>query len=83
MRPDLRAARALEQQSTAELELARAEGVPDLTASATYTQDSDTTDGLFAVTSSGQPAPIVDNDKRISVGVSIPLFWQGRNRGQH
>jgi len=81
MRSDLRAARALEQQSTAELELARAEGVPDLTASATYTQDSDTTDGLFAVTSSGQPALIVDNDKRISVGVSIPLFWRGRNRG--
>ena len=81
MRSDLRAARALEQQSTAELEFARAEGVPDLTASATYTQDSDTTDGLFAVTSSGQPAPIIDNDKRISVGVSMPLFWRGRNRG--
>jgi outer membrane protein, heavy metal efflux system len=81
MRSDLRAARALEQQSTAELAFARAEGVPDLTASATYTQDSDTTDGLFAVTSSGQAAPIVDNDKRISVGVSIPLFWRGRNRG--
>lgn len=81
MRPDLRAARALEQQSTAELEFARAEGVPDLTASATYTQDSDTADGLFAVTSSGQPAPIVDNDKRITIGVSIPLFWRGRNRG--
>ena len=81
IRSDLGAARAVERQSTAELELARAEGVPDLTASATYTQDSDTTDGLFAVTSSGQPAPIVDNDKRISVGVSIPLFWRGRNRG--
>ena len=81
MRPDLQAARALEQQSNAELELARAEGVPDLTASATYNQDSDTTDGLFAVTASGQPAPIVDNDKRISIGVSIPLFWKGRNRG--
>lgn len=81
MRPDLAAARAVEQQSAAELALARAEGVPDLTASATYTQDSDTTDGLFAVTSSGQPAPIIDNDKRISVGVSIPLFWRGRNRG--
>lgn len=81
IRSDLGAARAVERQSAAELELARAEGVPDLTASATYTQDSDTTDGLFAVTSSGQPAPIVDNDKRISVGVSIPLFWRGRNRG--
>jgi cobalt-zinc-cadmium efflux system outer membrane protein len=81
MRSDLRAARALEQQSTAELEFARAEGVPDVTASVTYTQDSDSTDGLFAVTSSGRPAPIVDKDKRISVGVSIPLFWQGRNRG--
>jgi len=80
-RSDLGAARAAEQQGAAELALARAEGVPDLTASATYTQDSDTTDGLFAVTSSGQPAPIVDNDKRISVGVSIPLFWRGRNRG--
>ena len=81
MRSDLRAARALEQQSTAELEFARAEGVPDVTASVTYTQDSDSTDGLFAVTSSGQPSPIVDNDKRISVGVTIPLFWRGRNRG--
>ncbi len=81
IRPDLQAARALEQQSKAELELARADGVPDLTASATYTQDSDTTDGLFAVTASGQPAPIVDHDKRISIGVSIPLFWKGRNRG--
>lgn len=81
MRSDLGAARAVERQSAAELELARAEGVPDLTASATYTQDSDTTDGLFAVTSSGQAASIVDNDKRISVGVSIPLFWRGRNRG--
>jgi outer membrane protein, heavy metal efflux system len=81
IRSDLGAARAVERQSAAELELARAEGVPDLTASATYTQDSDTVDGLFAITSSGQTAPIVDNDKRISVGVSIPLFWRGRNRG--
>jgi cobalt-zinc-cadmium efflux system outer membrane protein len=80
-RADLRAARALEQQSAAELDLAKAEGVPDLTASASYTQDTDTVDGLFAVTASGQTAPIVDDDKRISIGVSIPLFWRGRNRG--
>ena len=81
MRPDLRVARALEQQATAELQLAHAEGVPDLTASATYIQDADTVDGLFGVTAAGQPAPIVDDDKRISVGVSIPLFWRGRNQG--
>lgn len=80
-RADLQAARALEQQGAAELALARAEGVPDLVASATYTQDTDTVDGLFAVTASGRPAPIVDDDKRFSVGVSIPLFWRGRNRG--
>jgi outer membrane protein, heavy metal efflux system len=80
-RADLQAARALEQQGAAELNLARAQGVPDLAASATYTQDRDTVDGLFAVTASGRPAPIVDDDKRFSVGVSIPLFWRGRNRG--
>lgn len=80
-RGDLQAARALEQQGAAELDLARAEGVPDVVASATYTQDMDTVDGLFAVTASGRPAPIVDDDKRFSVGVSIPLFWRGRNRG--
>jgi len=80
-RADLQAARALEQQGAAELALARAEGVPDLVASATYTQDTDTVDGLFAVTASGRTAPIVDDDKRFSVGVSIPLFWRGRNRG--
>lgn len=80
-RADLQAARALEQQGAAELDLARAEGVPDLVASATYTQDTDTVDGLFAVTASGRTAPIVDDDKRFSVGVSIPLFWRGRNRG--
>jgi cobalt-zinc-cadmium efflux system outer membrane protein len=80
-RADLRAARAVEQQATAELVLARAEGVPDLAASATYTQDTDTTDDFVAFTSGGSLATIVDRDKRLSVGVSIPVFTRGRNQG--
>lgn len=80
VRPDLRAARAAEQQGAAELALTRADGLPDLTASATYTQDTDTTDDLFGLTASGRPAAIVDRDKRLSVGISIPVFTPGRNR---
>ena len=80
-RPDLRAARAAEEQAAAELALARADGIPDLTASATFSRDTNAFDDMFAVTSSGRTTAIVDRDKRLIFGLSIPIFAPGRNRG--
>ncbi|MGE0705981.1 MAG: TolC family protein, partial [Vicinamibacterales bacterium] len=80
-RPDLRAARIAEEQAAAELALVRAEGIPDLTASVTLARETNAFEDLFATTASGRVTPIVDRDKRVMVGLSIPLFLPGRNRG--
>jgi cobalt-zinc-cadmium efflux system outer membrane protein len=81
VRPDLKAAIALEAQATAEVSLARAEGVPDLTLSAKYTRRTSTFDNLYGFTALGIQSALVDRDHVLTFGVSVPLFAAGRNRG--
>jgi cobalt-zinc-cadmium efflux system outer membrane protein len=80
-RADLRAARGTEAQTLAGVALARADGVPDLTASAGYTSRTSTFGQLFGVTSDGRPSPLVNHDQLLSVGVSIPIFTGRHNQG--
>ncbi len=80
-RADLQAARAAEQQATAELTLARAAGVPDLTASAKYTHRTSEFENLYGLTALGAPSLIFDRDNVVTFGLSVPIFAPGRNRG--
>lgn len=80
-RPDLRSARAIEAQTVAATTLARAEGVPDLTAFAKYSRRTSAFEGLFALTSTGALSPLVDRDHVLTWGVSIPIFAPRRNQG--
>ena len=80
-RPELLIARAQEDEASAELALARAEGIPDLTASARYARRNTQFEGVYGFTSSGALSPLRDRDNVLVVGVAIPLFTAGRNRG--
>jgi len=79
-RPDLRALRITERQIEAEVELARAEGKPDLTASARYSLRNSQFDA-FGLSASGSPVPLRNHDNILTIGLSIPLFTGNRNRG--
>ena len=79
--PQMLAARAAEQEAEAALALARAEGVPDVTASVRYTRETTTFDDIFGLTSTGAVSPILDRGKMLTIGLSVPLFAPGRNRG--
>jgi cobalt-zinc-cadmium efflux system outer membrane protein len=79
-RPDLRALRITERQIGAEVDLARAEGKPDLTASARYSLRNSKFD-QFGLSSSGSIVPIRDRDNILTLGISIPVFTGNRNRG--
>lgn len=81
VRPELIIARAQESQADADLALARAEGVPDLTASATYIHRRSQFEGLFGFSAAGVLSPLINRDNVLSVGLSIPVFTSGRNRG--
>lgn len=80
-RADLKAARAGEAAALAAVAVARAEGVPDLTAFAKYTHRTSAFEGLSGVTSAGGLAPLFDRDNVLSLGLSIPLFGPHRNQG--
>ena len=80
-RPDLRVARFAEAQATAEIAVARSEGIPNVTVSATYLDRRARIGNLFGVTEQGTTAPIFDSGKTLTFGVSIPVFAAGRNRG--
>ncbi len=81
VRPQLVAARAEEEHSVAEAALARAEGTPDLTASVKYTHLNSQLEGLYGFDASGALTPLRDRDNIVTVGLSIPIFTAGRNRG--
>lgn len=81
IRPELLIARAQEEQAAAELVLARAEGVPDLTASAKYTHRNSQFDDLYGFNALGALSPLRDRDNVLTVGLSIPVFTSNRNRG--
>lgn len=81
VRPELRIARAQEAQAEAELALAHAEGVPDLTASARYTLRNSQFEDLYGFNGLGALSPLRDRANVLTVGLSIPVFTANRNRG--
>lgn len=80
-RPDLQAARLLEEQGAAEVTLARAQGKPDVTVSARYAHRNSFFDEQFVLSSAGTPTQLRDRDNIATFGVSVPLFTQRRNQG--
>ena len=79
-RADLRILAILEEQAMAEAELERAEGRPDLTASARYTRTNSRFEQL-GLPETGTPVPIKDIDNVLTFGLSIPLFTRNRTQG--
>jgi cobalt-zinc-cadmium efflux system outer membrane protein len=80
-RPDLRAARLLEQQEESEVALANAQARPDVTVSARYTYNKSTLDGQYGLTSTGATTALRDRYNTLSLGVSLPLITKHRNQG--
>lgn len=80
-RPDLLVFRILEEQAAVQRDLARAEGHPDLTASARYQRKNSLFPEL-GLTPSRTLVPIMDHENILAFGVSIPLFTTKRNQGE-
>jgi cobalt-zinc-cadmium efflux system outer membrane protein len=80
-RPDLRVARTLAEQSTAELELVQAQGRPDVTVSAQYARRYSQFEDPIRVTGRGSPLLLQDRDNVLTLGVSVPLQTRKRNQG--
>lgn len=79
-RPDLRGAQLLEQQATAEVVLERAQGRPDITASAKYSLRNSFFE-QSVLSAGGTPTQLRDRDNVVAFGLSVPLFTQRRNQG--
>jgi cobalt-zinc-cadmium efflux system outer membrane protein len=73
-RPDLRLARLNEAVAQAGLRLARAQGRPDVAASARYTMNRSTFDDTPV-------GPITDKDRALTFGVSVQLPVFNKNQG--
>jgi cobalt-zinc-cadmium efflux system outer membrane protein len=80
-RPDLLAARLIERQAAAGVELAEAEAKPDVTLSAGYSHETGRFDDQLGLSPSGVPVQLRDVDNILSVGISIPLTGRRRNLG--
>jgi cobalt-zinc-cadmium efflux system outer membrane protein len=80
-RADLRSARLQEAQSKAGIELAQANGNPDIDLSIGYTRQYSQFDDIFGTTPTGAIAPLRDRDDILSFGVSIPLRTSRSVRG--
>jgi cobalt-zinc-cadmium efflux system outer membrane protein len=81
VRPDLLIARLLEEQGGASVDLAEAEGKPNLTLAARYARRNSRFDDQFGLTSSGALTQLYDRDDILTVGISIPLLNRKRNLG--
>jgi cobalt-zinc-cadmium efflux system outer membrane protein len=80
-RPDLRAARLLEEQGAAEVALAQSQAKPDVTVSARYAHRNSFFDEQFVLSAAGTATQLRDRDNIVTFGVSVPLFTQRRNQG--
>lgn len=80
-RPDLRVARTLAAESTAELSLVQAQGRPDVTVSAHYARRYSQFEDPIRVTGRGSPLLLQDRDNVLTLGVSVPLQTRKRNQG--
>jgi cobalt-zinc-cadmium efflux system outer membrane protein len=72
-RADLHSARLQEEQSQAGVQLAKANGKPDVDLSVGYIRQYSQFDDLYGQTPTGAIAPLRDRDDILSFGVSIPL----------
>jgi outer membrane protein, heavy metal efflux system len=81
-RADLRSARLQEEQSQAGVQLAKANGKPDVDLSVGYIRQYSQFDDLFGQTPTGAIAPLRDRDDILSFGVSIPLRTSRSVRGE-
>jgi cobalt-zinc-cadmium efflux system outer membrane protein len=79
-RPDLHILQLLEEQALAEAELTRAEGKPNLTASARYVRVNSAFDQL-GFSETGQIVPLQARDNILTFGVSVLLLQSARNQG--
>jgi len=79
-RPDLRILVALEDLAASESEQARAEGRPNLTASARYTHTNTRFDQL-GLSNTGAFVPIQDHENIATFGLAVPLFTKKRTEG--
>jgi cobalt-zinc-cadmium efflux system outer membrane protein len=70
----------LEEQALAEVNLARAEGKPDVTVSARYSRSNSAFDQL-GLNPSGELTPLRDRDNILTFGLAIPIFQPKRNQG--
>jgi cobalt-zinc-cadmium efflux system outer membrane protein len=75
-RPDLRAAKVREAMAESEIELAKSEAFPNISASVRYTPEKNIIEGLLK-----PEERIVDRDKLLSFGISIPLPIFNRQQG--
>ena len=79
-RPDLAAARQEEARVGGEVQLARAERVPDVAALVRYS-DVQSQFPQFGLTASGALSPLRDRDRMLTGGLSITLPLLSRNQG--
>ena len=79
-RLDLEAARMEEKRGEAEVQLARAEAVPNVTGFARYARASTRFDA-FGLGGSGARVPLRDTDHLLTAGVSVTLPVRQRNQG--
>lgn len=79
-RPDLNAARAESNRVEAEMELLKAQRVPDITAFVRYSF-SRSAFALNGLDSRGNPSPIRDLDHTLSGGITFQLPIHDRNQG--
>lgn len=80
-RPDLQAARLLEEKSESMVRLQKSSKIPNLNTVFRYSLDNSYFDDFFAFTETGRLANVRDNDKLLTLGVSIELPLFNRNQG--
>lgn len=80
-RPDLQAARLLEEKSASFVRLQKSSAIPNLNTVFRYSLDNSYFDDFYALTGNGRLGNIRDNDKLLTVGISIELPLFNRNQG--
>ncbi len=80
-RPDIQAARVQERLASAELELARAEAVPNAVATGRYAHIQTRFDQHGFAQPGGPVVPLRDKDNVLTAGISITLPVRNRNQG--
>lgn len=80
-RPDLQALRSREHLAEAELNLARAQAIPDLVLTGRFAHVQTRLDAYGFAHIGGPLAPLRDKDNLLSAGISVSLPLRNRNQG--